>query len=115
MIGIGIDIVENCRINKLYQKFGNKFLEKILTQEEREIFIRKSNKVEFISGRLSAKEAFFKATNKKFVSFQDIGIINDRNGIPFVIIKNKNINYKTISVSISHSSTHTVAVCVIEY
>ncbi|BDR56237.1 hypothetical protein KIMC2_07990 [Xylocopilactobacillus apis] len=36
--GIGVDITELKQIQKLFQKFGNKFVDRILTSEEKKIF-----------------------------------------------------------------------------
>ncbi len=115
MLGIGVDIVENNRIKNVYQKFGKRFLKRILTKEEIKTLNNKTNKLEFISGRFCAKEAFFKVTNKHFLSFQEVSIINNTDGMPVLYIKNKKYQYKNVSISISHSKNYTIAVCLVEY
>ena len=41
VIGLGTDIVNMNRIKKIYSKYGNKFLDKILTESEKKM--RKKN------------------------------------------------------------------------
>ncbi len=112
---VGVDIIENSRIKKIHQKFGKRFLKRILTEEEIKILNSKTNQLEFLCGRFCAKEAFFKATNKHITSFQDLYIVNNKDGMPEIILKNQKIQYKNISLSISHSRDYTIAVCIVEY
>ena len=44
IFGIGIDIVDRERINKIYTKYGNKFAEKILNEREFKGFNLSKNK-----------------------------------------------------------------------
>ena len=101
-MSIGVDIVQNIR----FQSFLNdqKKIDKILSTEEKEIFNSFSSekrKLEYIASRFSAKEALFKATNEK-VAMNQISILNDKNGKPYV--KNK----KDIEISISHETDYSI-------
>ena len=60
--GHGIDIESIAAIEKAYQK-NTRFAEKVLTEAERERFEELSGKrkMEYLTGRWSAKEAFSKA------------------------------------------------------
>lgn len=115
IIGVGIDIVELERIEQLMVK-NEKFIDRILTEEEKAIFSQLSpkRKVEFAAGRFAAKEAYAKAIGTgigKDVSFQDIQIINDGNGKPIAVSNMKDCR---IHVSISHSRDYAVAQVIIE-
>ena len=83
--GIGCDIVDLSRLD-----INNDSLAlKILTAKEFEIFKNKKTfkqKKEFLGGRFAGKEAFFKAIGieKGLNSFQDIEILNDINGKPYL-------------------------------
>ncbi|MDF2535628.1 MAG: 4-phosphopantetheinyl transferase [Bacillales bacterium] len=87
--GIGIDIIELDRIEKILNKTPH-FCERILTSEEIAVFNSLSaqqRRVEWIAGRFAAKEAFSKALGTgigKEFSFQSISILNDENGRPVV-------------------------------
>lgn len=72
--GHGIDIESIAAIEKAYQK-NTRFAEKVLTEAERERFEELSGKrkMEYLTGRWSAKEAFSKAMGTGIgpVGFQD--------------------------------------------
>ncbi|MEN2769215.1 holo-ACP synthase [Ornithinibacillus xuwenensis] len=113
--GIGIDIIELKRIQKSME--NERFVNRILTEKEKESYIQLDNrarKVEFLAGRFAAKEAFAKAmgTGIGKLSFQDISVLNNRLGAPFIdITVTEKMN---IFVSISHSREYAVAQVVIE-
>ena len=104
-MNIGIDIVENKRL----ENSNIKFIEKILTKKEIEIMNKKvgRQKLEFLSGRFAAKEAI-KKTLKERVDFNEIEILYDEDSKP--IAKYKNYNF---SVSISHEENYTVAIAIL--
>ncbi|HMT02386.1 MAG TPA: holo-ACP synthase [Burkholderiales bacterium] len=58
---IGHDIVENVRIAKIIAKYGQRFINRILSEEEYQELILRQDKVKFIAKRFAAKEAFAKA------------------------------------------------------
>lgn len=106
--GIGIDIVENKRIEK---SINDNFINIILTEKERGIYNKKNGKkkLEFIAGRFAAKEAIYKAISKKEnPTFHEVEILNDNNGYPYVRYK----NYK-ILISISHENKYTIAEAIV--
>ncbi len=86
IFGIGVDIVSTIRIRNLYQRYGTKFLTKILTSQEQEIFHRLTdNQVNFLSKRFAAKEAFVKALGTGFKNQlypKDIGTHSDQYNNP---------------------------------
>ncbi|GFI41826.1 holo-ACP synthase [Thomasclavelia cocleata] len=106
--GIGCDIVDLSRLD-----INNDSLAlKILTAKEFEIFKNKKTfkqKKEFLGGRFAGKEAFFKAIGieKGLNSFQDIEILNDINGKPY-------LNYSKSFISLAHENNYAVAYVVIE-
>lgn len=61
IIGIGVDIVDVARIKKLYDKYGSKFLDKVLTESEKAYCVSHSNPSQYIAARFAAKEAAAKA------------------------------------------------------
>jgi len=83
--GIGIDVVEPHRIARLLEKYGERFVRRVLTQRERPGYARTVNPVLFIANRFAAKEAFSKAMGTGFrypVTLQCISIVQDRRGKP---------------------------------
>lgn len=64
--GIGLDIIRVERIQAAYDRFGDKFLRRILGPQEIDVFHRRFNRdprrgVRFLATRFAAKEAFSKA------------------------------------------------------
>jgi len=59
--GIGTDIVHIDRVQKVLDKFGERFVNRILTPEERVRFDRTKAKANHLAKRFAAKEAFSKA------------------------------------------------------
>lgn len=114
--GIGIDITEISRIKGLLEK-QPKIVTRVLRPEEIVKFERitsASRKVEWLAGRFAAKEAFSKAYGtgiSREVSFQDIEVVNDELGKPFVLFPKERLK---IHLSISHSKEYAVAQVVIE-
>lgn len=114
IVGIGIDIIELERIQKMLD--GKlKFMERILTEKEREVASSLKGKrlVEFVGGRFAAKEAYSKAVGTgigKEVSFLNIEVLNDEKGKPILIADTMN----RIHLSISHSDQFAVAQVVLE-
>jgi len=122
--GVGVDIIDNSRIKKSIT--NKRFLEKIYS--EKEIFNSKKtkNKTEYFSKRFAAKEAFSKALGTGFrnnLSFNDITVLNDKYGKPFIMVnkklkkilskkfKTKNVN---IFLSLSDEKKHSIAFVVVE-
>ena len=95
ILGLGIDLVDSNRIKKIFNKFGNKFLLKILSEEENMIFgkIEKINKKNnFLAKRFSAKESFLKALGiglGRGIEFKDISILNNNYGKPEILLSEK--------------------------
>ena len=82
--GVGVDIIDNCRIKKLIKK--KIFLKRIFSKDELKNIKTKKNKISFLAKRFSAKEAFVKSLGSGFrnnLCFNDISILNDKKGKPY--------------------------------
>ena len=123
ILGIGVDIVENRRIQKSIK--NTLFKKRIYTSKELKRSHTVNNKVGYFSKRFAAKEAFSKALGTGFrinLNFKDIEIINDKMGKPNYV-KNKKIskiiqknfkikNYKCF-LSISDEKNNSIAFTII--
>ena len=88
IFGVGTDIVELSRVQAIYDRFGDHFVDRILMDEERELFERNKWPVRFLAMRFAAKEATVKAMGTGFshgVWVRDVGIVNNEWGKPLVI------------------------------
>ena len=114
IIGIGTDVVQIERIEKLYEKFGNRFLSKNYHELEIEIFhkLNPQKKVLFLAKRFAGKEAVAKAFGSGIgqdFSFKDIAIINDKLGAPIVKIAGESMKNSDYKIHISLSDDYPIA------
>lgn len=119
MYAVGLDIVATERISRILERFGARFVNRILGPEERELFDKRVDRVEFLAGRFAAKEAAIKAFGS-FVSvrprFASIQVLPDSGGQPHLHLPEdirKKLSGHTCLVSISHEKTVTAAVVII--
>mgnify|MGYP001415720319 FL=1 len=116
IFGIGTDIVDLERINKIYSKYGDKFAKKILNENELVNFNRSKNKSSFLGKRFAAKEAIGKALGIGILNgnlLKNIFIDHDKFGKPIVKLNNKEefkfyLN-KTIYISIADEKKFAIA------
>lgn len=121
--GIGVDLIDNIRFQKLINRFGNKIAKKILSKSEFNEYIKISNKSSYLSKKFAAKEALSKAIGtglyRDGVFPKSISIQHTNYGKPFFEFSNelkKNIQdkYKNIHLSITDSQTQSIAFVTIE-
>ena len=103
IIGIGTDIIDIRRIEKLLKTQGKKFEKRVFTDFERGVAKEKKGKqfAAYYAKRFAAKEALAKALGTGIgasLSFQDIEIYNHVNGLPAILLneKAKNVLIKKI-------------------
>ena len=90
ILGIGVDIVDNRRIENSLK--NNRFKNRVYNTKELRQSNLSKNKVNYFSKRFAAKEAFTKALGTGFrenLNFKDIVIMNDAMGKPYYLITNK--------------------------
>ncbi len=90
ILGIGVDIVENSRIEKSLK--NNSFIKRIFSNSEILLAKKIINKKAYYSKRFAAKEAFSKSIGTGFrdnLNFKDIMVINDKLGKPSFVITDK--------------------------
>jgi holo-[acyl-carrier protein] synthase len=110
IIGIGTDIVDIRRIEKLLLESGEKFLARIFNDEER------GDGAAHYAKRFAAKEAIAKALGTGIgskVSFKDIVITNDENGAPKAEIKSQKSKVK-VHLSMSDEYPYALAYALVE-
>ena len=111
---IGCDIIEIDRVRKSYEKYGNHFLDRILSVSEQEVFKHRGENINFLAGRFAGKEAVAKAFRTGIgatLAFTDIEIIPDPSNAPVVSIKGTPAPH--IKISISHCKEYAMAMVVI--
>lgn len=114
--GIGLDLVETERIEKLRSR-QVRFPERVLSAAELHYYetLPEKRKTEFLAGRFAAKEAFAKALGTGIgaeLSFQDIEIAADDRGKPHIVRPAD--GGIIIHLSITHTKAYAAAQVVIE-
>lgn len=86
IVGVGTDLIDIRRIQKVIERHGTRFTERIFTLAEREKSENRRNTIESYAKRFAAKEACAKALGtgllRKGVYFHDIGVVNAPGGQP---------------------------------
>ncbi len=86
--GVGTDILQLERVAAVFERFGDRFVERLLLPEEQRWFAYTKNPVRFLTMRFAAKEAIVKAMGTGFANgmwIRDCGTTPDRLGKPEII------------------------------
>lgn len=130
IIGIGTDIVKVSRIKKSLDRYGKKFAQRILHDNELHIFNQHdidykkgSISVHYLAKRFAAKEALSKALGTgiaKGISFDEIEVINNDEGKPELILHGtaaeiaKKLGVENFFISISDEKKYAIAYVTLE-
>ena len=118
---IGTDICSVKRIAATYQRFGTRFLERILTEREMHYVLSNPlHTVTRIAGRFAAKEAASKAlgTGWHGVGWKEIEIVRQSSGEPKMMLHGRaaaraeRLGLNQWQVSISHEREFAIAMVV---
>ena len=85
IIGYGIDLIDIRRIEKAINRFGERFIKRVFTKNERIRSDKKQKRIESYAKRFAAKEACSKALGTGFrsgVFWKNIEVVNEKSGKP---------------------------------
>ena len=88
IFGIGTDVVQLDRVRLVHEKFGERFVERLLLPAELEAFRRYRRPLRFLAMRFAAKEAIVKAMGTGFAHgmwIRDSGVVSNAWGKPEII------------------------------
>jgi holo-[acyl-carrier protein] synthase len=122
--GIGIDLIDNSRIQVLHEKYGQVFAKKILSSAEMIEFRKSRSPVSYLAKHFASKEALSKALGtglyRRGIFPSKLTVDHDDIGKPF-FIKNdsllevlKSISASNIFLSISDTDSHSTAMVLVE-
>lgn len=120
ILGIGTDIIEVDRIKKVFEKRGEKFLQKIFTAEELEYSRGFKNSYQHLAARFSSKEAYYKSVGEGILIFNEIEVKNEITGKPYIVVHGKtrekweSLGKPNIHLSLSHTDLAATAFVVLE-
>ena len=87
IFGIGTDIVEYARIERMFARYGDRFAERVLSRQEMPDYQASTDKARLLAKRFAAKEAFAKAVGsgmRHTVTLRRISFIHDGLGKPML-------------------------------
>ena len=123
ILGTGIDIIEVGRIASSYEKFGERFVNRILHAGEIAYCLSHKNPAPFLAARFAAKEAISKAFGTGIgaaLGWQDMEIRRRESGEPFVVLHGQGEKLfsargaKRLLISLSHTATYAAATAILE-
>jgi len=108
--GLGTDIVDIARVERTLARFGERFVQRILTPAERPRFARVRDPANHLAKRFAAKEAFAKAIGSGIRSpfrWHAVAIGRDARGKPLLVpdeamalwLASKGVNASHVSLS----------------
>ena len=121
--GIGTDIVEVSRIERIVEKWGDRFLDRVYVYDEIEYCKSKAFPAIHFAARFAAKESFLKSLGIGLgmgVGLKEIEVSNNALGSPIMkmnekiasILENRGVN--AIHVSMTHTKEYAHALVVLE-
>ena len=123
ILGIGTDLAEVGRIRQSISQFGDRFLRRIYTDNERAYASSKANAAERFAARFAAKEAGMKAIGtgwRRGVTWKDFEVVNERSGRPTLLLSGvardiaDQLGVSRISISLTHTQDMAFAVVILE-
>jgi len=123
IVGIGVDIVEIARFDKLHKKYGDRFAGRILTVDELTEYQRRGRNCSYLALRFAAKEAVAKACGTGIggeLGFQGMQIDNDALGKPVLRFLDaasslvERLQIRNALISLSDEKHYAVAMVVLE-
>lgn len=112
VIGLGLDLIALERFRAAWQRHGDRLLERIFTDHERQVCLRRRDPVPELSARFAAKEATFKAIGtglRRGVRWRDVEVRNAPSGRPYLEVSGRvaeiarSLGGRRLVVSLTHS------------
>ncbi|MEP6936551.1 MAG: holo-ACP synthase [Chthoniobacterales bacterium] len=123
VLGIGVDLVENARIEHSLERFGERFIHRVFTAGEIEYCQSMKYPSRHFAARFAAKEALSKAFGTgigRAMGWRDIDVRRQPSGQPFVVLEGgaktlaEQRGASAIWISLAHTDHHAIATIVLE-
>lgn len=119
LLGLGCDLVEIARIQRVLERQGERFLARVFTEEERTYCLAMPHPPKHLAARFAAKEAVSKCFTTGIgaeLGWKSISIYHGSRHEPLVRLDEKgvallrSVGATSIQVSLSHTDTMAMAV-----
>jgi holo-[acyl-carrier protein] synthase len=123
ILGVGIDVIEVARIEQSYQRFGERFLQRILRPAEMAYCLSFKHPGPHLAARFAAKEAVSKAFGTGIgsqLSWQAIEVERRSSGEPFITLHDEGKvllsarGGRQVLISLTHTANYAAAVAILE-
>jgi len=123
IIGIGVDIAEIARVDRLCERYGERFATRILTTDELCEYRQRKHSSSYLALRFAAKEAVAKACGTgigEHLGFHSMQIEHDARGKPVLrFLESANptvqrLGIRNTLISLSDERHYVVAMAVLE-
>jgi holo-[acyl-carrier protein] synthase len=123
ILGVGIDIIEVARIASSYERFGERFLNRILLPNEIAYCLKYKAPAPFLAARFAAKEAISKAFGTGIgaqLGWQDMEVARKESGEPYVILHEtgqkllESRGGGRVLISLTHTQVYAAAMAILE-
>jgi holo-[acyl-carrier protein] synthase len=123
LIGTGVDLIEVERIAQSIERYGERFLRRIYTDDEIAYCSRRRSSAESFAARFAAKEAGAKALGtgiSRGVTWSEFQVERQPGGRPVLALRGRaallarELGVKTISLSLTHTGSLAMASVMME-
>jgi holo-[acyl-carrier protein] synthase len=123
IIGIGTDLIEVDRIERLVKQHGDQFLSRCFTREERAYALARAHAAQHLAARFAVKEAVMKALGTgwgKGVRWRDIGVLRRPGEAPQVELaggaarRARRLGVRRVHITITHLRGEAMALAIAE-
>lgn len=114
LVTTGIDVIEIARIQRTLDDFGERFLNRVYTEYERD---RYRDRIAELAARFAAKEATSKAlgTGIRGIRWREMEVVSNRRGKPVLVLhgqaadRARRLGLYSFDISLTHSKTDAIA------
>jgi holo-[acyl-carrier protein] synthase len=123
ILGVGIDLIEVERVRRSYEKFGERFVNRILRPDEIRYCLSHKDPAPFLAARFAAKEAVSKAFGTGIgarLGWQDMEVAKKESGEPYLILHGGGLDLMRergaarVHLSLTHTENYASAVAILE-
>ena len=123
IVGTGIDIAEVPRVAEAIERFGQRFIKRVFTDDEIHYCESKANRVERYAARFAAKEAGMKALGTGWnhgVRWRDVEVRRQPGGRPTLVFHGKAAEFAArmgvtnTTLSLTHTVQQAMAQVILE-
>jgi len=123
VVGIGLDLVETARVERVLATYGARFEERVYTPVEIRACAGRADRIQALAARFAAKEACLKALGTGWsagLSLRQVEIVSEPGGRPSIRLlanaesRARALGVRSIHVSLTHQPGTAAALVVLE-